>query len=136
MFNKYLIGLSDVVKDKALSRKDDLGFSDRLTVGWQTVLLGMAIVFGVLVLLWLILEVLGRGFSAKDKKAGKAKAAEAAPAVPEVVPDNNDDAVIVAAITSAIAVLLEEEAAANAAKAPAFRIVSYKRRNGSAHWNR
>ncbi len=136
MFNKYLIGLSDVVKDKALSKSEDLGFSDRLTVGWQTVLLGMAIVFGVLIILWLTLEVLGKGFSAKDKKASKKKPAETVPEVPEVIPENSDDAAVVAAITAAINVLLSEEAAANAAKSPAFRIVSFKRQNGSAHWNR
>lgn len=140
MYNFYLIGLSEVSRDSALVENKIESFADRLTVAWQTVALGMVIVFAVLALLWLILEIAGRRMSQSASKAPKKVEVHksepefvSAPTVSDEAPvEAGDDSEIVAAITAAITLMLEAEGAPS----KGFRIVSFKRNGRGAHWNR
>jgi sodium pump decarboxylase gamma subunit len=140
MYNFYLIGLSEVSRDSALIESKIESFADRLTVAWQTVALGMVIVFAVLASLWLILEIAGRRMSKSSSKAPKKVEVHksepetvAAPVVSEEVPvDSGDEGEIVAAITAAISLMLEAEGKPS----KGFRVVSFKRNGRGAHWNR
>ena len=122
---------------------DTLPWGDRLNYMGIGVLLGVAVVFSVLILLWLILEIFGKIVGGKSAPAPKAApapvAAPAHAAAPAPVPapvaaaPMSDDA-IVAAITAALAVYLEAEGP----KAPSvngFRVVSFKKVGTAAHWN-
>lgn len=122
---------------------DSLPWGDRLNYMGIGVLLGVAVVFAVLILLWIILEIFGKiagGKSASAPKTVSAPAVEPVPAsapapvtAPVAAAPMSDDA-IVAAITAALAVYLEAEGA----KAPSvngFRVVSFKKVGTAAHWN-
>ena len=98
---------------------------DRLTLGGSTLLLGMAMVFAVLGIIFIALQIMRAAFTKNADKAKKAeevvqtvaeKSEEPAPvAAPE------DDCAIVAAIVAAIS--------AYTGKAPeGFRVVSFKKR--------
>lgn len=140
MYNFYLIGLSEVTRDSALIENKIESFADRLTVAWQTVALGMAIVFAVLALLWLILEIAGRNIAKSNDKSSKKVDVHksepevvSAPAVSdEAFVEAGDDSEIVAAITAAISLMLEAEGKPS----KGFRVISFKRNDRSAHWNR
>lgn len=109
-----------------------------LTMMWQTVLLGMGMVFAVLAILWLILSVFKLIFAGKTPKAEKpaAKKVEAeaapksAPAAP-VVTQSNDE--LIAVITAAVAAYRAEEGE-NAADG-SFRVVSFTRVKSGRAWN-
>ena len=116
-----LTGAAQITKDSSIM--------DRLTLGGSTLLLGMAIVFAVLGIIFIALQIMRAVFTknaAKAKKADKAvqnvaaKAEEPAPvAAPAAAPE--DDCAIVAAIVAAIS--------AYTGKAPeGFRVVSFKKR--------
>ena len=140
MYNFYLIGLSEVSRDSALIENKIESFADRLTVAWQTVALGMAIVFAVLALLWLILEIAGRNIAKSNDKSSKKidvhkskPEVVSAPAVSdEAFVEAGDDSEIVAAITAAISLMLEAEGKPS----KGFRVISFKRNGRGAHWNR
>lgn len=116
-----LTGAAQITKDSSIL--------DRLTLGGSTLLLGMAIVFTVLGIIFIALQIMRTVFmknAAKAKKADKAvqnvaaKTEEPAPvAAPAAAPE--DDCAIVAAIVAAIS--------AYTGKAPeGFRVVSFKKR--------
>ena len=99
---------------------------DKLSLGGSTLLLGMAIVFAVLGIIYIALQIMRAIFTKNTKKtkkeasapiaAVKAEAVEAPVAEPA-----GDDAAIVAAIIAAIS--------AHTGKAPdGFRVVSFKKR--------
>ena len=100
---------------------------DKLSLGGSTLLLGMAIVFAVLGIIYIALQIMRAIFTKNTKKtkkeasapiaAVKAEAVEQAP----VAEPAGDDAAIVAAIIAAIS--------AYTGKAPeGFRVVSFKKR--------
>ena len=116
-----LTGAAQITKDSSVL--------DRLTLGGSTLLLGMAMVFTVLGIIFLSLQLMRAVFTknaTKAKKAEKAvqnvaaKTEEPAPvAEPAAAPE--DDCAIVAAIVAAIS--------AYTGKAPeGFRVVSFKKR--------
>ncbi len=111
----------------------DSSILDRLTLGGSTLLLGMAMVFAVLGIIFVALQIMRSVFtknSTKTKKAGKAdrtaqnvavKAEEPVQVAPAAPAPASDDSAIVAAIVAAIS--------AYTGKAPeGFRVVSFKKR--------
>ena len=105
----------------------DMSFGDRAMLAGQMILIGVGAVFGVLAILWGVLELFRRLLAARigedaPAEAPKPVAAPAPVAVATPAP-SNDDAVI-AAITAAVAATLAEE---NGGAVPAFRVVSYRR---------
>jgi sodium pump decarboxylase gamma subunit len=103
-----------------ISMPPDPSFADRIWFGGSVMLMGMAIVFSVLILLWAILEL----FGFVSKKIGKKTNDPLL--IPETVPPENtedeDEEETIAAITAAISVVLEKPASG-------FRVVSFKKRN-------
>ena len=96
-------------------------FGDKMMLGVQVVLIGMATVFSVLVLIMCLLMVFKTVF-AREKKAEPVKPAAAAPQVPVVVAAPADDTEIIAVIAAAIAM------AENDVPGGKFRVVSFKRK--------
>ena len=116
-----LAGAAQITKDSSVL--------DRLTLGGSTLLLGMAMVFAVLGIIFIALQIMRAAFTKNAPKAKKAenavqnvaaKTEEPAPvAEPAAAPE--DDCAIVAAIVAAIS--------AYTGKAPeGFRVVSFKKR--------
>lgn len=106
---------------------DKSSFLDRLSLGGQTMLLGMIVVFAMLFVIYLCMIAMQAVFTRKSKKTAKDTVSEKpveAPAVQtiESVPDTQmSDTQLVAAITAAIA--------AYTGDAPSsFRVVSFKKR--------
>ena len=94
------------------------GFLDRLTFGGFMLLLGMAVVFAVLIIIWGCLSVFKLYFAKSDVKPKEVVEAPVAPVVPVVQNDNEIVAVIAAAIAAA-------EAESDGTK---FRVVSFRRK--------
>ena len=102
---------------------------EKLSLGGQVALLGMGTVFSVLAILWGLVELMhllltGVG-GGKKKKAAPAKAEAPAPApapAPAAPAAAADDLEIVAVITAAVA-------AASGSSPSSFRVVSFKRAN-------
>ena len=116
-----LTGAAQITKDSSIL--------DRLTLGGSTLLLGMALVFAVLGIIFIALQIMRAVFTknvAKAKQATKAEKAVQNVAVeseePAAAPAaTTDDSAIVAAIVAAIS--------AYTGKAPeGFRVVSFKKR--------
>lgn len=108
---------------------DESSFLDRLSLGGQTLLLGMAVVFAMLFVIYLCMIAMQAVFTRKSAKPAKSTASEKpvetpepAMQVTESVPDTQtSDEQLVAAITAAIA--------AYTGDAPSsFRVVSFKKR--------
>lgn len=108
-----------------------MGFGERILMGLQVMLFGMAVVFSVLILLWGILELFRVIFYEIPKKKeaeAKAKAEPAKTETPAPAPveepveavEETDDAEIVAAITAAISVVMDKPQTS-------FRVVSFRR---------
>ena len=103
--------------------------SEKLLLGGQVSLLGMGTVFAVLAILWGLVELLHlllTGFSGDKKKkataAAEAPAAAPAPAAETPAAAPADDLEIIAVITAAVA-------AASGSSPSSFRVVSFKRAN-------
>ena len=99
---------------------------DAFVYGLQFSVFGLVVVFGVLALLWGILEVFRLVFSGTNKE--KKSAAKAAPANVEeetaaAIAAANDDSELVAAITAAIHAYRKASG-----EVGGFRVVSFKRR--------
>ena len=99
-----------------------LDFSSALSYGGQTLLIGMATVFSVLIIIWIALVIFK--FFLYDipnkKKTGTTAIAE--PIVQPVAQPANDDAEIIAVIAAAIATA---ESESNGVK---FKVVSFRRK--------
>ena len=103
---------------------------DAFVYGLQFSVFGLVVVFGVLALLWGILEVFRLVFSGTNKeKKSAAKAApanveeETAAAIAAAIAAANDDSELVAAITAAIHAYRKASG-----EVGGFRVVSFKRR--------
>ena len=107
-----------------------MGFGERVLMGLQVTLFGMAVVFSVLILLWGILELFRVIFyEIPKKKAAEAEKKPTEPETPAPAPvveepvetvEETDDAEIVAAITAAISVVMDKPQTS-------FRVVSFRR---------
>ena len=122
----YLPLLTDAAAATDLMN-NPMSFGERVLMGLQVTLFGMAVVFAVLILLWGILEIFRVIFYEIPKK--KAAEAESKPAEPEApapveeaveTVEETDDAEIVAAITAAISVVMDKPQTS-------FRVVSFRR---------
>ena len=115
---------------------------ETLELMWQTPLLGMAMVFAVLAILWAVLAIFKLIFVGKSPKESKpVKVKEEKPAeikqesvtVAPVAPSAAEsDAELVAIITAAVAAYMAEEGTEYAG---GFRVVSFKRVRGGRAWN-
>ncbi len=115
--------------------------SEKLSTGGMVLLLGMATVFAVLAILWLILALFNVIFGKKKPKEKKAPAPKAAPApvpapaptpAPATVEPATDDGALIAAITAAIAAYTANDAEF----AGGFRVVSFRRSSNASPWNK
>ena len=119
--------------------------AENLTLAWQTPLLGMAMVFAVLGMLWAILSVFKLVFVGKSQKKVKepkkqvsetktVKQEEKAVAVEQPAPVVNTagDAELIAVITAAVAAYMSQEGTEYTG---GFRVVSFKRVRGGRTWN-
>lgn len=105
-------------------------FAENAKQAGVVTLLGMAAIFGVLALLWGVIELLHFSMNLPGKrKAKKANAATEAttaptgkPAPEAVEPKPTDDGAIIAAITAAITAARTEEGVTTG-----FRVVSFRR---------
>ncbi|MCL2157770.1 MAG: OadG family protein [Oscillospiraceae bacterium] len=101
---------------------------DNLLFGVETMLIGMAIVFSVLILLWGVLELFGFVSKKITEKTNEPKKAE----LPEITINENIENIeavneseedeLVAVISAAVAAALEKPVSG-------FRVVSFKKRN-------
>lgn len=103
-------------------------------------LMGVAMVFSVLALLWLVLIIFKHAAGGKKEKKEKKKEVKAepkpAPVAPAPVIPAQDDAAIAAAITAAVAAMIESDPALQAEFINGFRVVSFKKKSGKTGWNR
>ena len=115
----------------ALLMKYNGTFAENAKEAGVVTLLGMVAIFGVLALLWGVIELLHQGLNLpakrKAKKAavqapGKTPDEETAPAPAIVRPEQTDDGAIIAAITAAITAARAEEGTNTG-----FRVVSFRR---------
>ena len=93
-------------------------YGDKIILGLQVVLIGMATVFSVLILIWAILS-LSKFFFTKKENSKQVETVNVAPVVTTPATNNNDE--IVAVIAAAIAM------AESDAPGTKFRVVSFKR---------
>lgn len=114
-----------------------LTMEEKLSLSGEMLLKGLGTVFMVLVILWAILSIMGKIFGAQQNKTAAPKKTapkeepkvEPAPAVPAA--PVSDDGALIAAITAAIEAYRAGEGSGNLP----FRVVSFKRKNGSNGWN-
>ncbi len=121
-----------------------------ITLMWQMPILGMAMVFAVLAILWAVLvlfKVIFAGKSPKSEKPQKAPAPKAEVTPKKAQAAQPDSAQLMAVLTAAVAahqnndeIIAVLTAAVSAYRAEsgesgAFRVVSFKRANARA-WNR
>ncbi len=123
------------------STDDDLGgpFSmARLSYSLRMLLLGMAMIFAVLSLLWMVIAIFKKAFNTEVKK-NKKKQTETPPTEPAPVPTPapvEDDGAVISAITAAIAAMIEADEALHSEFASGFRVVSFQKKSGKNAWNR
>ena len=120
--------------------------AETLTMMWQTVVLGMAMVFAVLAILFAVLAIFKLVFAGKSPKEPKVKKAPktSETEIPEDVlavvlaagirayeeDQARSDTALVAVITAAVAAYREAEGCAGN-----FRVVSFKRAGSGRAWN-
>ena len=111
--------------------------AETLTMMWQTVVLGMGMVFVVLALLWGILSVFKlvfAGKSPKEPKPVKQKVEKPAAKVTQApAVKKQDDGELVAVITAAVAAYMAESG--EQVPVGGFRVVSFTRVRGGKPWN-
>ncbi len=115
--------------------------AETLNMMWQTVVLGMGMVFSVLAILWGVLSIFKVVFAGKTpkepKKAPVEKKAEAAPIAaapaPVAVPAAQSNDELIAVLTAAVAAYMAEEGTPVADGS--FRVVSFRRVGGGRAWN-
>ena len=116
--------------------------AETLTMMWQTVVLGMGMVFAVLAILWAILSIfklIFAGKSPKEPKPVKQKPIKEKPAevkaesVTAPTPAVQDDGALIAVITAAVAAYMAETG--EEVPVGGFRVVSFTRVRGGKPWN-
>ncbi len=111
----------------AAAAAEAMTFGDKMALGGQVMLLGIGTVFAVLAILWGLVELLHlilSPLSGEKKKKSKEPAPAPVEAAPAPVPASApaDDLEIIAVITAAVA-------AASGSSPSSFRVVSFKRAN-------
>lgn len=109
--------------------------SERLFYGLRMLAFGMAVVFSVLAIIWLVLVLFRLIFTAIEKKranggvsADHSEPSGSADLTSSSTPaaGSSDDGAVLAAITAAVALIYEEENA-NSGKTTGFRVVSFRK---------
>ena len=122
-------------------QETEMTFGDRLSQAGMVTLEGLGRVFGVLALLWGVIElfhwIVKR--SSKKKTAPTSSPAPVKPAEPMQtvsvpVPDESDDGELISAITAAVAAYLASEAGGE--YTGGFRVVSFRRIGNGSAWNK
>ena len=121
---------------------EDMGgaFSpERLSLAGQMTLIGMAMIFSVLTILWVVLSIFKLIFAKPAKKVVKpevkveeVKTPTPAPAT-AAIETESDDGALIALITAAI--VAYEASNGNEVAPNGFRVVSFRRTNGGRAWN-
>ena len=113
---------------------------EKLSTGLTVMLLGLATVFSVLAILWVVL-LLFRVVFYREKKPEPAKETAAAQPVAETVSEpepapeeKSDDGALIAAITAAITAY--RASSGEGALASGFRVVSFRRAEHASPWNK
>lgn len=115
---------------------------ERIKLSVEMLVVGMAMIFTVLAVLWLVLKIFAAAFGAKDVKKASAKTepervADTAAAAPlpqtDLTVANDSDEELVAVITAAIAAYRAENTANESVGG--FRVVSFRRVGGGRAWN-
>lgn len=123
---------------------EDMGgaFSpERLSLSGQMTLIGMAMIFSVLTILWAVLAIFKLIFAKPAKKVVKpevkveeVKTPTPAPATAAIETETEtDDGALIALITAAI--VAYEASNGNEVAPNGFRVVSFRRTNGGRAWN-
>lgn len=115
---------------------NSMSFGERLTLSGQMLFVGIAVVFAVLALLWLLLAIMKYfvcDFGRKKPKTDGVSVTENSAPVEQELEEVSDDSELVAAITAAIAAY-RSESGLDASRVP-FKVVSYKRKSGNTEWN-
>lgn len=106
---------------------------ERTVEALEDTLIGMLVVFLALSVLWAVIEifhaVVSRATGKKNTTADPSEAESAPETIVSAETPTDDDAAIVAAITAAISACID-------APVGSFRVVSFKRSAGNAHWNK
>ena len=127
-----LFNLSDI-RALALFNTDP----QTLNMMWQTVVLGMGMIFAVLGILWAILSLFKLVFVGKTPKEQKEKPQPAPVAVEQrtavSVAPAQDDGALIAVITAAVAAYMADSG--EQVPAGGFRVVSFTRVKGGKPWN-
>lgn len=131
--------LQTVAAAVAESSDENLGgfmSPQRLEIAGQVVLIGMAMVFAVLALLWGVVSVFGKVMSSKSQKSKSAPVPVTAPSpAPDATPVSTptkklpveEDGELIAVITAAVAVAIQSDETLNSRFASGFRVVSFKK---------
>ena len=125
-----------ITNDKGQTTTLDIKvYGSPLSLGIETALLGMGIVFAVLIIIWIILAIFGKVATAgtktkKEKPAPKATPFTAPATAPAVTPvAASDDSELVAAITAAVSLCMDMPVGT-------FRVVSFRKTNTKQAWNK
>ncbi len=119
--------LTETVSEAALG--------ERTLEALKDTFIGMLVVFAALSILWLVIEIFHRcvvGFSKKESSTENKsdKPAEEIIKPAEITEtSSDDDGAIIAAITAAISAYTD-------APAGSFRVVSFRKTQNNAHWNK
>ena len=105
-----------------INPNESLSFWDALGYGGQTVLLGMATIFAVLIIIWIALALMKNLLHGVSSKKADEPTVTAEPVTPPPVVRVSADDEIVAVIAAAIAMA---ESESNGAR---FRVVSFRRK--------
>ena len=131
MMNQLFLSLTETVAsgdDFGNMMNSQLSFGERIATGLKVMLFGMAVVFSVLILIWMILALFKVIFYEIPKRKNKAASEkvtvevlpEAEVPVAETAETADNEEEIVAAITAALSVMLE-------CPKTSFRVVSFRR---------
>ena len=134
------MNITRILLDANANGLKELSSSERLSTGLTVMALGIATVFAVLAILWVVL-LLFRVVFYREKKPEPKKAAPAPAPAPAAAPEptpaavpaeTEDNGALIAAITAAIAMYTEgdEEFASG------FRVVSFRRAEHASPWNK
>lgn len=121
---------ADTSEDISNLMNSTLTFGERVSLGLQVMLFGMAVVFSVLILIWLILVVFRivlhdmpkkkQAAAAQDEIETEPKPVEIPAPAAEPEAAETDETELVAAITAALAVVMDRPQTS-------FRVVSFRR---------
>ena len=105
-----------------INPNERLGFFDALVYGGQTILIGMATIFAVLIIIWAALSLFKVFMYDIPNKKKTAAIAVSEPEAPAPIASSDDECELVAVIAAAIAMAENDGGGAK------FRVVSFKRK--------